>query len=52
MYPNGVIHTHAVKLYLFKPGVDEPETEMYFIPDKQYHDIRAFLKKFNKMECE
>jgi hypothetical protein len=49
MKPNGVIHTHAIKLMTLAPGKSCPEGEMIFLPDWQYHKIRNYLKQFPEL---
>jgi len=45
MQPNGVIHSHEVKLLTISP-TDGDICETYGVPDKIFHDLRAYLKKF------
>ena len=47
MRPNGVIHTHAVKLATIGNEVEE---ELYFLPDKQFHRIRNYIQTIAKKE--
>lgn len=48
MHPNGVTHFHAIKLITIPPSMEHEETEVYAVPDKDFHQIREYLQRFKK----
>lgn len=51
MIPNGVTHAHAIKLVTFEKGTPVEKTEeLYYIPDKRFHELRAFIRSISKKE--
>jgi len=52
MRPNGVIHAHAVKLITFRDAGTDVTEEMYFLPDKPFHELRRYVKSIGDKEVE
>lgn len=51
MEPNGVIHSHAIKLITYDKGDPKcPQQELYFVPDKAFHEIRKIIRTMAKEE--
>lgn len=50
MEPNGVIHSHSVKLITHEKGAKCPKQELYFVPDKAFHEIRRIIRTIAKEE--
>lgn len=51
MEPNGVIHAHAIKLVSFDTSNPPKKTEeLYFMPDKAFHEIRSIIRTIAKEE--
>jgi hypothetical protein len=44
MRPNGVTHFHVVKLITVSPDMRNEEIEIYYLPDKAFHDLRKVVQ--------